>query len=58
MCNCAKRRGDIAAGARALLRGDIGEAARRAAEVSRSARIDLELARRAASARAIGLIRR
>lgn len=58
MCNCAQRRTDIAAGARAVLRGDYDEAKRRAAEVARSARVDLEHARQAMAVRAFGLIRR
>lgn len=58
MCNCAQRRTDIAAGARAILRGDTDEAKRRAAEVARSLRVDAEMARRAISVRSFGLIRR
>lgn len=58
MCNCVQRRADIAAGGRAVMRGDFDEAKRRAAEVARSLRVDAEMARRAISVRAFGLIRR
>jgi hypothetical protein len=58
MCNCAQRRTDIVAGARAVMRGDLDEAKRRAAEVARSLRVDAEIARQSASVRVFGLIRR
>ncbi|MBN9459047.1 MAG: hypothetical protein J0I54_20635 [Bosea sp.] len=51
MCRCADRRAATAAGARAVLRGDLSEAARQVKAVTASARLDLEMARAAAAAR-------
>lgn len=58
MCNCIKIRRDVVAGGKALLRGDLVTAARKAADAARAARVDLAMARDAAAARLGGVLGR